>query len=81
MTLYEYYELDYEQQEAILPQATELAERRDLHYRYRLFQMNRFYIEVKESLFYKIKREFYAFEESERLTKYLSEIDLSELPL
>ena len=79
MTLYQFYEYDQEEQEALLKQATFLAERKDRHYRYELFQLYSFYLEVKYSMFYNIKKDFFAFEDTEMLKPYLAEISIRDV--
>lgn len=77
MTLYQFYECDQEEQEALLKQATFLTERKDNHYRYELLQLSGFYVEVKYSMYYEIKENIFAFENTELLQPYLSQINIS----
>ena len=79
MTLVQFYEYDHEEQVVILKQATFLAERKDRHFRYQLFQLDSFYIEVRYSLFYNINKELFAFHNIDFLQPYLVQIDIPKI--
>ena len=78
MTLYEFNSMDEaEQQEALWEHSVKLAEREDADFRYRLFQIDRFYIERrydKECNVCKGQRTFQ--NPNEYLDPYLGQIDL-----
>jgi hypothetical protein len=79
MNLHQFYECDPEEQEALIKQATFLSKRKDKHFRYELYQLDSFYIEVKTSLFYNISRDFYAFNDTDYLQPYLAQIALPQI--
>jgi hypothetical protein len=79
MTLYRFNTLDeLEQLEAIWEYGALVAEREDDINRYKLYQIDAFYVEVEWHKEYNVRRAFYSFASTnaERLQPYLDKLDL-----
>jgi hypothetical protein len=63
----------------LLLELIKLTERRDKQYRYELFQMGGFYMEVRWSLLTGAKRGVRVFDNPDILEPYFNEINLSEV--
>ncbi|HLP37013.1 hypothetical protein [Lacibacter sp.] len=79
MTLYQFNNLDeMEQLEAIWDNGVQVAEREDDVNRYKLYQIDAFYVEEEWHKEYKVRRAFRSFAstDAEMLQPYLDRIDI-----
>ncbi len=79
MTLYQFNNFDeMEQLEAIWDYGVEVAQREDAVNRYKLYQIDAFYIEEEWHKEYNVRRAFYsfAFTDAEKLKPYLDKIKI-----
>ena len=77
MTLYQFILLDYPEQIKIIAQhALYLDERIDGDYTYKLYQIDKFYIEERWHTKFNERRSFDSFNSDEKLKPYLKFIDL-----
>ncbi|HEY2728094.1 MAG TPA: hypothetical protein VGI61_13035, partial [Parafilimonas sp.] len=76
MTLYQFILLDYSEQTKIIAQhAVYLNERIDGDYTYKLYQIDKFYIEERWHTKFNERRSFDSFNSEEKLKPYLKFID------
>ncbi|HLP39547.1 hypothetical protein [Lacibacter sp.] len=82
MTLYQFNRLDeLEQLEAVWEHGALVAERVDEVNRYKLYQIDAFYVEVEWHKEYNVRRAFYSFASTnaEKMKTYLDKIDISTI--
>jgi hypothetical protein len=82
MTLYQFNRLgELEQLEAVWEHGVFVAEREDEVRRYKVFQIDSFYVEVERHKEYNVRRGFYSFTSTnaEKMKPYLDKIDISTI--
>jgi hypothetical protein len=82
MTIYQYNRLDeLEQLETLWDNGVVVAEREDEVNRYKLYQIDSFYVEEEFHKEYNVRRAFYSFAstKAEKLKAYLDKIDVSKI--